>query len=277
MILGKIQPEHSPRCSAQPRPAARPRGGGAGAGRLLDEVAAASGERLDPMAAAEGLVAIAVANMARAIRAVSVARGEDPASYALACFGGRAGSMPVLVADALGMERVLIHPLAGVLSAVGIGLADRSVVREATVALPLGDDALTPALATLQDEAKAGLAEQGVDPATIRFAVLAQLRYARNDQTIAVPWGPRRRWRRISRPRITSASALSATTGWWSSSFVSRRSPGMRHRRFPRPLCPIDPPSRSTGWPCIWQASDTMFRCTDARGWRRRRCWRVRR
>ncbi|HJO65652.1 MAG TPA: hydantoinase B/oxoprolinase family protein [Sphingomonas sanguinis] len=190
MILGKIQPEHfpalfGPNRNLPPDRAAAERALDA----LLDEVAAAGGERLDPMAAAEGLVAIAVANMARAIRAVSVARGEDPASYALACFGGAGGQHACLVADALGMERVLIHPLAGVLSAVGIGLADRSVVREATIALPLGDDALLPALEALREEAKDGLAEQGVDPATIRFAVLAQLRYARNDQTIGVAWG----------------------------------------------------------------------------------------
>ncbi|MGO7251667.1 hypothetical protein ACCS63_35630, partial [Rhizobium brockwellii] len=90
------------------------------------------------------------------------------------------------VADALGMAQVLIHPLAGVLSAVGIGLADRSVVREATVGLPLGDEALEASLAELSAAATAGLAEQGVDPAAVRLSALAQLRYARNDQTIGV-------------------------------------------------------------------------------------------
>lgn len=189
MILGKIQPGHFPALFGAGRDLPPDRAAAERAlDALLDQIAAAGGERLERMAAAEGLVAIAVANMARAIRAVSVARGEDPASYALACFGGAGGQHACLVADALGMGQVLIHPLAGVLSAVGIGLADRSVVREATVALQLGDAALVPALAGLREDAVAGLAAQGVDPATVRVVVLAQLRYARNDQTIAVPW-----------------------------------------------------------------------------------------
>ncbi|WP_322966277.1 hydantoinase B/oxoprolinase family protein [Sphingomonas fuzhouensis] len=189
MILGKIQPGHFPALFGPDRNLPPDRDAAARAlGALLDQVEAATGERLDPMAAAEGLVAIAVASMARAIRAVSVARGEDPASYALACFGGAGGQHACLVADALGMAQVLIHPLAGVLSAVGIGLADRSVVREATVGLTLGDEALETALADLRAAAVAGLAEQGVDPADVRASALAQLRYARNDQTIGVAW-----------------------------------------------------------------------------------------
>ncbi|GAA3265608.1 hypothetical protein GCM10020258_33530 [Sphingomonas yabuuchiae] len=189
MILGKIQPRHFPALFGPDRNLPPDRAAAERAlAALLDQVEATTGERLDPMAAAEGLVAIAVASMARAIRAVSVARGEDPASYALACFGGAGGQHACLVADALGMAQVLIHPLAGVLSAVGIGLADRSVVREATVGLPLGDDALDAALADLRAAAIAGLAEQGVDPASVRLNVLAQLRYARNDQTIGVAW-----------------------------------------------------------------------------------------
>ena len=67
---------------------------------------------------------------ARAIRAVSVARGEDPVGYALACFGGAGGQHACLVADALGMRTVYVHPLAGVLSAYGMGLADQIVMRE---------------------------------------------------------------------------------------------------------------------------------------------------
>jgi 5-oxoprolinase (ATP-hydrolysing) len=190
VVLGKIQPDlfpalFGPNRDLPPDAAASHRA----LAQLLDEVEAATGDRLAPQAAAEGLVAIAVANMARAIRAVSVARGEDPAAYALACFGGAGGQHACLVADALGMRQVLIHPLAGVLSAVGIGLADRSVVREATVALPLADQSLAAALASLEAEATAGLAAQGVATDAIRTTALAQLRYARNDQTIPVAWG----------------------------------------------------------------------------------------
>jgi 5-oxoprolinase (ATP-hydrolysing) len=151
----------------------------------LDGVLATMAEPLSREAAAEGLVAIAVANMARAIRAVSVARGEDPADYALACFGGAGGQHACLVADALGMERVLIHPLAGVLSALGMGLASRRAMRQATLAAPIADRAAyDTALATLTGEAVAALAV-----ADVRVEAWAQLRYARVDQTIEVPAG----------------------------------------------------------------------------------------
>lgn len=191
MVLGKLQPDYFPALFGPNRDLPPDRQAAEAAlDALLDQVAAATGERLDRFAAAEGMVAIAVANMARAIRAVSVARGEDPASYALACFGGAGGQHACLVADALGMEQVLIHPLAGVLSAVGIGLAARSVVREATVALPLADEGLNAALTDLREAATAALVGQGVAGDAIRTETLAQLRYARNDQTIAVPWGP---------------------------------------------------------------------------------------
>ena len=190
LVLGKIQPEHFPALFGPNRDLPPDRAASVAAlDALLDQVEAASGDRLTHEAAAEGLVAIAVANMARAIRAVSVARGEDPAAYALACFGGAGGQHACLVADALGMRQVLIHPLAGVLSAVGIGLAERSVVREVTLGLGLDDVGLATALDAAAGEAGAALAAQGVEPGVIRTAAVAQVRYARGDQTIEVPWG----------------------------------------------------------------------------------------
>ena len=190
LILGKIQPAHFPALFGPDRNLPPDRGAAEAAlDVLLSEVEAASGERLSREAAAEGLVAIAVANMARSIRAVSVARGEDPAGYALACFGGAGGQHACLVADALGMRQVLIHPLAGVLSAVGIGLADRSVVREATLGLSLADPALRTALDALATDARAALVAQGVAADVVRIEAAAHLRYARGDQTIEVPWG----------------------------------------------------------------------------------------
>ena len=85
---------------------------------------AALGKSLSPSEIAEGFLRIAVDNMANAIRKISIARGHDVTRYTLACFGGAGGQHACQVADALGMERILIHPLAGVLSAYGIGLAD---------------------------------------------------------------------------------------------------------------------------------------------------------
>ncbi len=188
LVLGKIQPDHFPHLFGpggdQPLDAA------AAITRLdalIDQAAEATGTRLECSAAAEGLIAIAVANMARAIKAISVARGHDPARYVLACFGGAGGQHACLVADALGMDRVMIHPLAGVLSAYGMGLAERRVLREASVALALDDrDALVTAVATLDREARAGLMQQGVPANAIRSETLVALRYARTDATVDV-------------------------------------------------------------------------------------------
>src|SRR6185436_11163105 len=88
-------------------------------------------------AIAEGFISIAVQQMANAIKKISVARGYDVTRYTLQCFGGAGGQHACLVADALGMSRVFIHPLAGVLSAYGMGLADQAVMREQAVEQPL--------------------------------------------------------------------------------------------------------------------------------------------
>ena len=90
-----------------------------------------------PRTVAEGFIDIAVQHMANAIKKISVARGYDVTRYTLQCFGGAGGQHACLVADALGMTRVFVHPLAGVLSAYGMGLADQNVMREQAVELPL--------------------------------------------------------------------------------------------------------------------------------------------
>ena len=106
----------------------------------LQEVADALGGAKSLEEIAEGFLDIAVDNMANAIRKISIARGHDVTRYTLACFGGAGGQHACRVADALGMERILIHPLAGVLSAYGIGLADVKAIREASWLKPLGED-----------------------------------------------------------------------------------------------------------------------------------------
>ena len=88
---------------------------------LADRIADGTGERRDPRAIAEGFLHIAVANMANAIKQVSVQKGHDVTRFALQCFGGAGGQHACLVADELGMETVFIHPFAGVLSAYGWG------------------------------------------------------------------------------------------------------------------------------------------------------------
>ena len=109
---------------------------------LADDIAKATGQPRTPRQVAEGFLQIAVANMANAIKQVSVQKGHDATRFALQCFGGAGGQHACLVADALGMETVFIHPFAGVLSAYGMGLADQTVMREQAVEIPLEPHAM---------------------------------------------------------------------------------------------------------------------------------------
>ena len=186
LILGKIRLEHFPPVFG---PAGNERldpiAAEARLTELVNRVEATTGTRPDPHHTAEGLIAIAVANMANAIKSVSVARGHDPASYALISFGGAGGQHACLIADALGMDRVLVHPLAGVLSAYGIALADRRGVRQLTLGVALANDqAWRAAVERLANEAWAELAASPAEGETIPTL---QLRYARTDHGIDVP------------------------------------------------------------------------------------------
>ncbi len=120
---------------------------------------------------AEGFVDIAVGNMANAIKQISVQRGHDVTEYTLCCFGGAAGQHACLVADALGMTQVFIHPLAGVLSAYGMGLADITAMREQAVEARLEPDnlhLLDETLEKLAVQARDELLRQGVPQERIR-------------------------------------------------------------------------------------------------------------
>jgi 5-oxoprolinase (ATP-hydrolysing) len=153
---------------------------------VVREKFAALGRELGctPEAAAQGALAIAVETMAQAIARISIARGHDVTRYALACFGGAGGQHACKVADALGMTRVLIHPLAGVLSAFGIGLAENRAVRQRSLNWPLGQD-LAAEAAALAAEARAVLAAQGEAVADVRLS--ARVRYAGSDSGIELP------------------------------------------------------------------------------------------
>nr|WP_314446728.1 hydantoinase B/oxoprolinase family protein [uncultured Sphingomonas sp.] len=156
----------------------------------IDEVAeavlAATGKSLSPIEIAEGFIAIANENMAAAIRKISVARGHDVGRYTLVCFGGAGGQHACAVADRLGMERILIHPLAGVLSAFGIGLAERKAIRERSWRQPLTHDH-AKALAVLTAEAREALQGQGVAAHAIRIAQRARLRLEGSDTVLELP------------------------------------------------------------------------------------------
>jgi len=142
----------------------------------------------EPREVAEGFLRIAVANMAAAIKRQALERGREAAQFTLQCFGGAGGQHACLVADEIGIKRILIHTYAGVLSAYGIGLADQSVTRQAAVELPLasGPDLTLEEVANrLRASAAAALAGTS---AGIESVVTAHLRYEGSDTALAVPF-----------------------------------------------------------------------------------------
>ncbi len=148
------------------------------------------GSNKTPEEAAEGAIRIAVENMANAIKTISVQRGYDVTEYVLNAFGGAGGQHACLVADALGMSKVLIHPLSGVLSAYGIGLASITAMRSKAVLAPLDEDglaALARVRAPLDEEVKAELVRQGVAENAVAVTARAHLRYAGTDSAIPIP------------------------------------------------------------------------------------------
>ena len=118
---------------------------------------AAQTERLSPDELARGFLLIAVENMANAIKKISVARGYDVTRYTLVTFGGAGGQHACAVADALGMDQAIVHSLAGVLSAYGMGQAELRALRESSVELPLNQEGAAQAermLGILEEEAR---------------------------------------------------------------------------------------------------------------------------
>jgi len=156
---------------------------------LATEVSAAQGKASTPEEVADGFLRIAVENMANAIKHISVQRGYDVTEYTLCCFGGAGGQHACLVADALGMTRVFIHPLAGVLSAYGMGLADVRSLRQKAVESVLTEDALIAAAAdfvALEGTARAEVERQGVAPARITARRTLHVKYDGTDTTLEV-------------------------------------------------------------------------------------------
>jgi len=139
---------------------------------------------------ADGFIRIAVENMANAIKKISLQRGYDVTRYALNCFGGAGGQHACLVADALGMTKVLIHPFSSLLSAYGMGLADIRAPRQQAVEATFGD-AVLASIATvagrLGEDARSEVIGQGVAPAAVTVHARAHIRYAGTDMALVVP------------------------------------------------------------------------------------------
>ncbi|MET0264307.1 MAG: hydantoinase B/oxoprolinase family protein [Duganella sp.] len=190
VMLGKIQPDHFPHLF------------GAHGNAPLDAdtvrrrfvelaavIAAATGTPTTPEQVAEGYLAIAIGNMANAIKQISVQRGHDVTDYTLTSFGGAGGQHACLVADALGMKTVFVHALAGVMSAYGMGLADQTAMREAAIETPLDARTLPDLEARLHAlgrQARADLEQQGVQSERITLIERAHLRYEGTDTALIV-------------------------------------------------------------------------------------------
>jgi 5-oxoprolinase (ATP-hydrolysing) len=183
VMLGKIQPAYFPHVF------------GADGKQALDATAVKEkfaalaqtiGDGRSAEQVAEGFIQIAVGNMANAIKHISVQRGHDVTEYTLCCFGGAAGQHACLVADALAMTRVFIHPFAGVLSAYGMGLADQAALKEKAVEAKLGEAVLERELEDLARAAREELQRQGVDAASIRVLRRVHLKYEGTDTALIV-------------------------------------------------------------------------------------------
>ena len=157
---------------------------------LALQVEKATGQKKSPEEIAAGFLRIAVENMANAIKHISVQRGYDVTEYTLTCFGGAGGQHACMVADALGMQRVYIHPFAGVLSAYGMGLADVRTLKQAAVEKELSDQLLASLAAeftALGTHARADVEAQGLSAAQVRVVNSLALKYDGTDTTIELP------------------------------------------------------------------------------------------
>jgi 5-oxoprolinase (ATP-hydrolysing) len=191
VMLGKLQPDFFPAIF------------GPGQDERLDtetvkakfaELAAKIGDGRTPEAVAEGFVTIAVENMANAIKKISVQRGYDVTEYLLNCFGGAGGQHACLVADALGMESVLVHPFSGLLSAYGIGLASVFASRQQALIKPLAEGSVAEIdslITSLSEKVFDELRAQGVPDEFIAWRPVLMIRYDGTDTALPVNFAGR--------------------------------------------------------------------------------------
>ena len=226
VMLGKIQPDYFPAIFGP--------GGNEKLDRktvekkflaMAERVSDGQGKTAGAEEVAEGFLRIAVENMANAIKKISLQRGHDVTEYTLNCFGSAAGQHACLVADALGMESIFLHPLAGVLSAYGMGLAEIRVLREAQVSVDFSEETVEEVIDAyrlpLADAARNGVREQGVEAENISNVSKAHIRYEGTDTSLPVDTGSaaqmlsdfeeahRRRFGFVARERGLVVEALS--------------------------------------------------------------------
>ncbi len=189
VMVGKLQPEFFPKVFGPngdlPMDAEVVR-------RKFTQLATEIGDKRSPQQVASGFLSIAVEKMASAIKKISLQRGYDVSEYTLCCFGGAGGQHACLIADALGMKQVFIHPYAGVLSAYGMGLADVRSLRERAVESALSEDlvtALEQLLTQLEAEGREELKRHNAKDAEIEVLRRLHLRYEGTDSSLVVGFG----------------------------------------------------------------------------------------
>ncbi|WP_335980373.1 hydantoinase B/oxoprolinase family protein [Streptomyces sp. CA2R106] len=156
---------------------------------LAGRIGAATGDTRTPEQVAEGYLQVAVAGIAGAVKRISVQKGHDITQYALTTFGGAGGQHACAVADSLGVRTVLVPPMAGVLSALGMGMADTTTMREQSVEVPLEPAAMDRVRAVareLEEQARRELLDEEVPAQSIRITCRARLRYDGTDTTVPV-------------------------------------------------------------------------------------------
>ncbi|MET8857583.1 hydantoinase B/oxoprolinase family protein [Streptomyces sp. NPDC004579] len=190
VALGRVQPAHFPKVFGpggdQPLDAALVRERFTA---LAHEIHQRTGDSRTPEQVAEGYLRIAVANIANAVKRISVQKGHDVTRYALTTFGGAGGQHACAVADSLGIRTVLVPPMAGVLSALGIGLADTTAMREQSVEVRLEPASMPGILKTaddLESATRAELLAEDVPEDRVRITRRAQLRYDGTDTALTV-------------------------------------------------------------------------------------------
>jgi 5-oxoprolinase (ATP-hydrolysing) len=190
--LGRIQPDRFPRVfGINGDQALDPTATRDAFARLARQIEDENGLRMSEEAIAEGYIRIAVERMAQAIKQISIQRGYDTGRFTLCCFGGAAGQHACAVADALGIPAVMIHPLSGVLSAYGMGLADLREIRQQAVQAPLDQanlDKLAPRFDVLEQDIRRHLGQQGVSAQPVFHRSLL-IRFEGSDTLLEVPHG----------------------------------------------------------------------------------------
>ena len=159
--------------------------------QLAQQIQAQTGHFYTPESVASGFIEIAVENMANAIKKISVQRGYDVSEYTLVCFGGAGGQHACLIAEKLGIQRIFIHPYAGVLSAYGIGLADIRVVKQCSIEKCLQTDSIeelkkviTELTLAAEQEIMASLENSSKD--NFQIIIKARLKYQGTDSTLLI-------------------------------------------------------------------------------------------